>query len=274
MRFVDSPVPVVRRTPRELFIIGVAAATAINSQRLHHDLGNTLAFAAIALGFATRFFATRVIATAVAVAAAGLHVAYAWRSGGDASELLGVAYFLGAILVLGGRALVTAFDDAPWPPPRNGAHGLGETGARLNFWRDLPRPDRRRLAFLVHGVALTLAMLYYVRYQLVLANQAVPIWLTAGLVGLAVVGLLLHFGRAFAAFVAVVGGTPLAVIVLAHAPMAWSVARGEYVSLAVPATARLAPQLLLGAGLAAALTVAAAAPWAWRLIRMSALRRS
>lgn len=259
MRFVDSPVPVVRRTPRELLIIGVAAATAITSLRLQGtgDLGNALAFAAIALGFATRFFATRVIATAVAVAAAGLHVAYAWRSGGHASELLGIAYFLAAILLLGGPALVTAFDDK---------------ASRMNFWRDLPRRDRRCLALLVHGVALTLAMLYYVRYHLVLAHQAVPMWLTAGIAGMAVVGLLLLFGRAFAALVAVVGGTPLAVVLLAHAPMAWSVACGDYVSMAVPATARLAPHLLLGAGLSAAFTVAAAAPWAWRLIRMSVLR--
>jgi hypothetical protein len=259
MRFVDSPVPVVRRTPRELLIIGVAAATAITSLRRDgsRDLGNALAFAAIAVGFATRFFATRVIATAVAVAAAGLHVAYAWRSGGRAPELLGVAYFLGAILVLGGGALVAAFDDK---------------ASRMNFWRELPRPDRRRLAFLVHGVALTLAMLYYVRYQLVLAHQTVPIWLTTGIVGMAAVGALLLFGRAFAAILAVVGGTPLAVVLLAHAPIAWSVARGDYVSMAVPATARVAPHLLLGAGLAAALTVAAAAPWAWRSIRMSALR--
>src|SRR5690349_19997219 len=132
MVMVDSPVPVVRRTPRELLIIVVAAATAINAVRLRgtSDPGKALAFAALALGFATRFFAMRVIATAVAAAPAGLHVAYAWRSGGDASELLGIAYFFGAILSLGGSALVAAFDDQP---------------GRLNFWRELPRGDRRRL---------------------------------------------------------------------------------------------------------------------------------
>lgn len=259
MRFVDHPVPVVRRTPRELLIIGVAAATAVSSLRHQglRDPGNALMFAAVAVGFATRFFAMRVIATAVAVAAAGLHVTYAWRSGGSPRDLLAIAYFLGAVLLLGGRALVVAFDDKASP---------------LNFWRELPLRDRRRLALLVHGVALTLAMLYYVRYHLVLANQAVPLWLTAGIVGMAVVGLLLLFGRAFAALVAVAGGTPLAVVLLAHAPMAWSVASGDYVSLAVPATARIAPELLFGAGLAAALTVAAAAPWAWRLLRMSTRR--
>jgi hypothetical protein len=254
LEIVDRDVPVLRRTPRELLIIGVAAATAIASVRNQglRDPGNALAFAAIAVGFAARFFAMRVIATAVAVTAAGLHVAYAWRSGGNPRDLLGVAYFLGAILLLGGGALVARFDDGP---------------GRANFWRELSRRDRRRLATLVHGVSLTLAMLYYVRYHLVAANQAVPIWLTAGLVGGAIVCALLLVGRAFAALLAVLGGIPLAVVLLAHAPVAWSVATGDYVSLAVPATARVAPHLLLGAGLAAALTVAAAAPWAWRLVR-------
>lgn len=255
-QLVDRTVPVLRRTPRELLIIGVAAATAIASVRHHgmRDPGNALAFAAIAVGFAARFFAMRVIATAVAVSAAGLHVAYAWRSGGDARELLGVAYFLAAILVLGGRALVATFDDAP---------------SRANFWRELPRGDRRRLAVLVHGVALTLAMLYYVRYHLVAAGQPVPPWLTAGLLGGAAVCVLLLCGRASAALLAVLGGLPLAVMILAHAPLAWSVASGAYVPMSVPAAARLAPHLLIGAGLAAALTVAAAAPWTARLLRIA-----
>ena len=247
---------ILGRTPRELLIIGVAAATAINSIRLVglRDPGNALAFAAIAVGFTVRFFAMRVIATAVAVAAAGLHVAYAWRSGGDARDLLSIAYFLGAILLLGGRTLVATFDDAP---------------SRANFWRELPLRDRRRLATLVYGVSLTLAMLYYVRYHLVAASQPVPLWLTAGLVGGAVVCALLLAGRAVAAMLAVLGGIPLAVALLAHAPMAWAAATGGYVSLAVPPTARVAPHLLIGAGLAAALTVAAAAPWAWRLLRVA-----
>lgn len=244
-----------RRTPRELLIVAVAAATAMNS--LHvvgwRDPGNALAFTAIAVGFAVRFFAMRVIAQTIAVAAAGLHIAYAWKSGGAPRDLLGVAYFLGAVLLLNGRALHAVFDDAPSP---------------ANFWRELSRRERRRLAVLVHGVALTLAMLYYVRFQLVAASQPVPWWLTAGLVGGALVGLLLILGRAVAALLAVLGGIPLAVVLLAHAPMAWSVASGDYVSLAVPAIARVAPQLLIGAGLAAALTVAAAAPWAWRLVRL------
>lgn len=256
LRFVDHALPVLRRTPRELLIIGIAAATAISSVRHQglRDPGNALAFAAIAVGFAARFFAMRVIATAVAVAAAGLHVAYAWRSGGNPRDLLGVAYFLGAVLVLGGGSLVALFDDAP---------------SRANFWRELSLRDRRRLATLVHGVALTLAMLYYVRFHLVAAHAPVPIWVTAGLVGGAVVCVLLLVGRAFAALLAVLGGIPLAVVLLAHAPLAWSVATGDYVPLAVPATARVAPELLVGAGLAAALTVAAAAPWAWRLLRVA-----
>jgi hypothetical protein len=247
---------ILGRTPRELLVIGVAAATAIHSIRVvgFRDPGNAIAFAAIAVGFAARFFAMRVIATAVAVAAAGLHLAYAWRSGADARDLLSIAYFLAAILLLGGRALVADFDDKP---------------ARMNFWRELPPRDRRRLATLVYGVSLTLAMLYYVRYHLVLASQPVPLWLTAGLVGGAVIGALLLAGRAVAAMLAVLGGIPLAALLLAHAPMAWSVATGDYVSLAVPASARVAPHLLIGAGFATALTVAAAAPWAWRLLRVA-----
>jgi hypothetical protein len=234
----------------------VAAATATNSLYVvgWRDPGNALAFAAIAVGFAVRFFAIRVIAQTIAVAAAGLHVAYAWKSGGAARDLLGVAYFLGAVLLLNGRALHAAFDVAP---------------SRANFWRELALRDRRQLAVLVHGVALTLAMLYYLRFQLVAAGQPVPWWLTAGLGGGALVGLLLILGRGFAAMFAVLGGFPLAVVLLAHTPMAWSVASGGYVSLAVPATARVAPELLIGAGLAAALTVAAAAPWAWRLLRVA-----
>lgn len=270
LRFVDHAVPVLRRTPRELLIIGIAAATAVSSVRDQglRDPGNALAFAAIAVGFSVRFFAMRVIATAVAVAAAGLHVAYAWRRGGNPRDLLGVAYFLGAVLVLGSGSLVALFDDASSRPSRDGRNGLSETGARANFWRELSLRDRRRLATLVHGVSLTLAMLYYVRFHLVAAHRPVPIWLTAGLVGGAVVCALLLVGRAFAALLAVLGGIPLAVVLLAHAPLAWSVATGDYVSLAVPATARVAPQLLVGAGLAAALSVAAAAPWAWRLLRV------
>lgn len=255
LQLVDRTVPVLRRTPRELLIIGVAAATAITSVREHglRDPGNALAFAAVAVGFAARFFAMRVIATAVAVAAAGLHVAYAWKSGGNPHDLLAIAYFLGATLVLGGRALVTTFDDSP---------------SRANFWRELSRRDRRRLALLVHGVALTIAMLYYVRYQLVAAGQPVPAWITAGLVGGGTVGGLLLLGRGLAVLLAVLGGLPLAVVALASAPLAWDVATGSYVPMTVSATVRVAPHLLLGAGLAAALTVAAAAPWAWRLVRL------
>ncbi len=264
LRFVDQPVRLVRRTPRELLIIGVAAATAVESLRVHgtRDLGNALAFAAIAVGFATRFFAARVIATAVAVAAAGLHVTYAWHLGGAPRELLAVAYFLGAVLVFGGRALVAAFDDAPsrgrWFP---------------NFWCELPVADRRLLALLVHGVALTLGMLYYVRYHLVLAHQPVPLWLTTGIAGAALVGVLLLAGRAVAALVALLAGATLAAVLVAHAPVAWTVMSGAYVPMSAPAAARLAPHLMLGAAVAASLTVAAASPWAWRLLRLLSQRR-
>jgi hypothetical protein len=258
-RIYDRPVPVVARTPRELVIIGVAAATAVESARRHGsaDLGNLLAFAAIALGFAVRFFAARVIATAILVAAAGLHVIYAWQSGWQARELLAVAYFLGGVLLLGGRALVAVYDDAP------------ARGPLPNFWRDLATGDRRRLALLVHGVAVTAAMLYYVRYQLVQAHQPVPLWLIAGIAGSGLVAVLLLAGRALAAALALVAGTALAVVLVAHVPAAWSVASGEYVSMAAPAAARVAPQLLLGAAAAASFTVAAATPWAWRLARLS-----
>lgn len=257
MRFVDSPVPVLRRTPRELLIIGVAAATAIDSWRDHglRDLGNTLAFAAVAVAFAVRFFAARVIATAVAVAAAGLHVVYAWRSGFEARPLLGLAYFLGAILILGGRDLVARFDDAP------------SRGRVLhNFWRELTTADRRRLALLVHGVAVTLAMLYYLRLFITAYDLPVPLWLDAGLAGCAAVGVLLLFGRAVAALIAAIAGAALAVVLAAHAPVAWTLAGGAYVTVAMPAAARANPHLLLGATAAATLTVMAAAPWAWRLL--------
>lgn len=264
LRIVDRPVPVLRRTPRELLIIGVAAATAITSwlDVGTRDLGNAIAFAAIALAFAVRFFAARVAATAVAVAATGLHVAYAWRAGGGAPQLLAVAYFLGAILVLGGRDLVTRIDDAP------------SRGRLLhNFWRELAVADRRRLALLVHGVALTLGMLYYVRHLVVAQHLAVPLWLNAGIIGAAVVVVLLILGRAIAALLAAVAGSALAVVLVAHAPVAWAVASGGYVPMAVPAVVRAAPHLMLGATAAATLTVMAAAPWAWRLLGLSLTRR-
>lgn len=264
LRHLDRPVARVHRTPRELLIIGVAAATAATSWHRHgaSDLGNLLAFAGIVVAFATRFFAARVIATAVAVAAAGLHVSYAWRAGWAPRELLSVAYFLTAILVLGGRALVASFDDAP------------ARGALLpNFWRELATADRRRLAFLVHGVALTLAMLYYVRYALVTAAQPVPGWLAAGLAGGALVAALLLAGRAVAAAIALVGGGALAAVLWAHAPFAWPAATGAYVAVDAPAVVRVAPQLLLGAAAAATVTALAAAPWASRLLRLG-LRRA
>ena len=253
---VDRPVRFVRRTPRELLIIGVAVATAVTSWREHgtRDLGNLVAFAAVAVAFAVRFFAARVIATSVAIAATALHVAYAWRLGWHGDELLAVAYFLTAILVLGSRDLVARFDDAP------------SRGRVLhNFWRELTTADRRRLALLVHGTAVTLAMLYYVRYVLVLNRQPVPAWVTAGIVGAAAVGVLLLFGRAVAALVAAVAGAALAVVLAAHAPVAWHVASGQYVTMELPAVARLAPWLVLGAAASASFTVMAAAPWAWRL---------
>lgn len=259
LRAVDRPVPVVRRTPRELLIIGVAAATAVRSwfELGTRDLGNTLAFAAVAVAFGVRFFAARVIAMAVAVAATGLHVVYAWRDGGADLQLLGIAYFLGAILVLNGRDLIARFDDAP-------SRGRG----LHNFWRELPVADRRRLALLVYGVALTLAMLYYVRYLVVTAKLPVPLWVEAGIVGAALTGVLLLFGRAVAALLAATAGTALAVMLAAHTPVAWTVAGGAYVTAATPAVARSAPHLLLGATVAATFTVMAAAPWAWRLLHL------
>ncbi len=275
LRAVDRPVPVVRRTPRELLIIGVASATAVRSwfELGTRDLGNTLAFAAVAVAFAVRFFAARVIAMAVAVAAAGLHVIYAWRDGGlqrayasgvddvgrEAADLqlLGIAYFLGAILVLSSRDLVTRFDDAP------------SRGRVLhNFWRELPVADRRRLALLVYGVALTLSMLYYVRFLVVAAKLSVPLWVEAGIAGAALTGVLLLFGRAVAALLAATAGIALAAMLAAHAPVAWTVAGGAYVTAATPAVARSAPHLLLGATVAATFTVMAAAPWAWRLLHL------
>ncbi len=303
LRFVDLTVPGLRRTPRELLIIGVAAATAIDSWRRHGsgDVGNLVAFAAVAVGFATRFFATRVFATAVVVAAAALHATYAWRSGGAPHELLSIAYFLGAALVLGGRALVAAFDDAPargrWPHRLTrlrvrpepgpeaivGPHRLTRLRVRPepgpeaivgpNFWRELSTADRRHLAVLVHGVAITLAMLYYVRFHLIAAHQPVPPWLPAGIAGMALVGLLLLAGRAIAALIATVAGGALAAVLLAHAPVAWSMVSGEYVQVSAPAAARVAPHLLIGAAVATTLIVAAAAPWAWRLLRLSLGRR-
>jgi hypothetical protein len=263
MRFVDDPVRLVRRTPRELLVIGIAATTAITSwlELGTRDVGNTLAFAAVAVAFAVRFFAARVIATAVAVSATGLHLAYAWREGFAARPLLGVAYFLTAILILGGRDLVARFDDAP------------SRGRILhNFWRELSTADRRRLALVVHGVALTLSMLYYVRQNLLLARQDVPLWLEAGIVGAAAVGVLLLFGRAIAALLAATAGAALAAVLAAHAPVAWSVATGTYVTLSMPAAARVAPQLMLAATAAAALTAMASAPWAWRLVARSLKR--
>lgn len=265
LRAVDRPVPVVRRTPRELLIIGVASSTAVTSWLEHgaRDLGNTLAFAAVALAFAVRFFAARVIATAVAVAAASLHLMYAWRDGWADRPLLAIAYFLGAILVLQSRDLVARFDDAP------------SRGRVLpNFWRELPVADRRRLALLVHGVAVTLAMLYYVRYLVLAAGLPAPLWLEAGIVGAALTGVLLLFGRAVAALLAAIAGAALAALLAAHAPVAWTVAAGAYVTTATPAVARAAPHLLLGATLAATFTVMAAAPWAWRLLHLLVKRPS
>jgi hypothetical protein len=264
LQLVDRPLPVVRRTARELLIIGVASATAVTSWRElgARDVGNAVAFAAVAIAFAVRFFAARVVATAVAVAATGLHVVYAWRDGGASHQLLGIAYFLGAILLLGGRDLVARFDDAP------------SRGRLLhNFWRELSTADRRRLALLVHGVALTLSMLYYVRFQIVAQRQVVPLWLHAGLAGAALVGVLLLFGRAVAALLAGVAGAALAAVLAAHAPVAWKVVGGGYVTMDMPVVARCAPHMLLAATLAATLTVMAAAPWAWRLLAR-ALRKS
>ena len=249
----DRPVRWVARTPRELVIIGVATATAVNSLRRSGtaDVGDALAFAAVAVGFATRFFAARVIATAVAVVAAGLHVVYAWRDGWDPRHLLAVAYFLFAVLVLGARDLVARFDDAP---------------RRGNFWREVGAGDRRRLAVLVHGVALTLGMLYYVRFQLVAWHEAVPWWIDVALVGGAAVGVLLLAGRAVAALIATIGGAALVAALAVHLPAAWSQIVGDGVPAATAVT-RIAPHLLVGASVAGTLTVLAAAPWAWRLVR-------
>lgn len=195
MRWHDRPLPRLGRSPRELLVIGVAVASAVRFAR--SDPGGAVMFAIAAVAFGARFFAARVIATGIAIAAVAVHVSAAVTPRVPLRpELLGIAYFLTAILVLGAPALVAAFDDAP------------SRGRFLrNFWRDLPRPDRRSLARVAYGVGTTGAMAYYHHHGIVVAIAAAC-------------GVLLVAGRAVAALVATLGAAVLLALAWHQVPLA------------------------------------------------------
>lgn len=132
MKFIDSEIRGLRRTPREALVI--AAGVGLFCYELTRPGSNLwyLAFYAVATFlFATRFYAARVVGVAMLFTSLGVSLlplrpgaAYAY---GHAPWQWYALVALG-LLVLASRDLRERFDRGP-----------SGTGWRANYWRDLPR---------------------------------------------------------------------------------------------------------------------------------------
>jgi hypothetical protein len=250
MRYVDDPVPYVRRTPRELLILTVGVLMVVRSIREHDTSWNGPVTALVTILFAARFFAARVAGLALCVSALALCCALALEPGQQFAyygQALG-QFAIGALL-LASRDLRARFDDD--------GRGLG----LRTYWRDVPAADRRSIVRVVCLGAATAALLHHAQHGAAAwgAPYLPPAWPeTLVLIAIAS-GLLLLAGRAAGFAVAAVFGSlvvaktlPLWHDARAAANADWLYASGGHVVMAC---------------VCGAATVAATLPWLWRLAR-------
>src|SRR5215471_18172495 len=112
MRYVDDPVPYVRRTPRELLILTVGVLMVARSIHDHDTSWNGPVTALVTVLFAARFFAARVAGLALCVSALALCAALVLEPGQQAA-LYGpaAAQFAIGFVLLASRDLRARFDD-------------------------------------------------------------------------------------------------------------------------------------------------------------------
>jgi hypothetical protein len=257
MRYVDDPVPYVRRTPREFLLLTVGVLMIARSIQDHDTSWNGPVTALVTILFAARFFAARVAGLALCVSALALCAALALEPGTrlDAYGYAIVQFGLGA-LIFASRDLRARFDD--------GGRGLG----LRNYWRDVPAADRRSIVRVVCFGAATAALLHHGAHAAAGwgAPYLPPAWpQTLVLIAIAA-GLLLLAGRAAGFAVAAVFGA----LVVARTLPLWHAARaadaGDWLSIS---GGHVVMACVCGAA-----TVAATLPWLWRLARRGALAPS
>jgi hypothetical protein len=254
MRYVDDPVPYVRRTPRELLILTVGVLMVARSIRDHDTSWNAPVTALVTILFAARFFAARVAGLALCVSALALCAALALEPQehialwGPAAAQFGI----GALL-LASRDLRTRFDDT--------GHGLG----LRTYWRDVPTADRRSIVRVVCVASATAALLHHAAHGAAAwgAPYLPPAW-PQTLVLIAIAGgLLLVLGRAAGFVVAAAFG----VLVLVRTLPLWHAARAAGGPDSPADWLYVSGGHVVMACVCAAATVAATLPWLGRLAR-------
>ena len=253
MRYVDAPVPYLRRTPRELLVITVGVLMVARSIREHDTSWNGPVTAIVTALFAARFFAARVAGLALCVSALALCAALALEPGQELAYYgPAMAQFALGFAVLASRDLRARFDD----------HGRG-LGLRA-YWRDVPAADRRSIVRVVCLGAATAACLHHAQHGVAAWGYTPPAWPRALVLIAIASGLLLVLGRAAGFAVAAAFGA----LVVARTIPLWHAARAaDGTSWLTPAGGHVVVACVCGAA-----TVAATLPWLGRLAQRALSR--
>lgn len=233
MRILDHQRPIFGRTIRELVLIAMGTAFTAYAAALGDRLEYVAVYAFATIVFALRFYPARAFAVGTCIAALVQSAAGGW-------SLLGTAH-------------VSRFED--WtlyiPVPflaltvsKDLVERFDRAPSRFNLWGNLPHADALRLRVCLYAMA-SLAAVFVLRYD---GNR---LWTIGAMVSLWLSIALLALGRAFVLLVA-----PL---IAAASATVWTLDhRSETaLDLAVPITCAL-------------VIVAAAAPYAVRLVRRAA----
>ena len=130
--------------------------------------------------------------------------------------------------------------------------------------------QRRHVAWGLHLVGTTGALLHHMWFNLTASHQPVPTWLYVGVAACTGVGLLYLWGRAIAAPAAVVVGGLVAWRLAPYLDDAWRQLHGGWSAHAVPREVWYSAHYTLLACVAAAATAAIAVPWTVRWLRLAA----
>jgi hypothetical protein len=251
MKMIDTPLPWMNRTGRELILIGGGLAIClVELARPQISPWNLGVFGVGTALFAARFFAARVVVigvllSAVASCFSGLRYGAGWTPSG----LYWGAYpMLVGVLLLISRDLEQRFDFAASGP-----------GWRLNRWRELPRAHWR--ASTVLGWLLGILGHFLLRgWQS--AGAAGPTWPLIAIVVCIGAVLLLFTGRSIVFVISAALGIAVAALVLPQVGGAEALMHHPYGGVETAPLWRGMPDSALPAAIAAVGTALVSLPYA------------
>ncbi len=253
MKVLDTPLPHIDRTARELILVaGGLAICAFELRQPHPSPWNLGVFGAGTALLAVRFFAARVVAIGVMLSAMASHLStMRYGAGWTPPTLFWGFYPMAAgVLLLMSRDLEQRFDFAE--------SGLGW---RLNRWRELPRSHWR--ASTVLGWMLGILGHFLLRgWQS--AGAAAPTWPLIAIV-VCIGGVFLLFtGRSIVFVIAAALGITVAALVIPQVGAAESMLQHPFGEAAgrLSVLWRSAPDSTLPAAIAAVGTALVSLPYA------------